>query len=160
MKKAQEHLFPEFVQAAGLIDLLQKLFIVVFTGDDNDVVIKNFVNQPMFSCDTAGPMSGPIPFEQLRLTGSMKRGPQYLGNKRINLLVDFLVFFGPLAIFSKSGIRKTDQFSAAHFSALCRASSTVLKVIMLPSSTSCIDLFSRSRLAGEPYCYRLLQIPL
>jgi len=94
-------------------------------------------------------MSGPIPFEQLRLTGSMKRGTQYLGNKRIDLLVDFLVFFGPLAIFSKSGIRKTDQFSAAHFSALCRASSTVLKVIMLPSSTSCIDLFSRSRLAGE-----------
>jgi len=62
LKKAQEHLFPEFVQAAGLIDLLQKLFIVVFTGDDNDVVIKNFINQPMFPCDTAGPMSGPIPF--------------------------------------------------------------------------------------------------
>jgi len=61
-----------------LLDALEViLFIMVLAGDNNDMIGKNFINQPVLSRNTAGPMPRQIFLQRLRFTCSVKRVPQY-----------------------------------------------------------------------------------
>jgi hypothetical protein len=153
-----------------------KELVMIFAGGNYYMIGKDFINQPMFLGDAAGPKSGQIPFKWFRFAGSVKRIPHYLGNKCIDLINYFFVFFGPLAVFGKSGFFKTDEepsgkplgifvgkeiyytggvpppsnHRAAHSSAHCRACSMVSKEIrFFPRSTFSTAFSKCSLLAGE-----------
>ena len=108
------------------------------------------VNQTMLLSDTARPITGKVFFQRFRLASPVKRIPLYLNNKFTELLINVLVFFFPLAEFSKRISMKANHNSAARSLAHCIACSAVSKVrIFFPSFTSLIALSKFSRLAGE-----------
>ena len=45
---------------------------MVFAGDNNYLIRKNLINNPVFLSNTARPMAGKVPFQRFRFAGSMK----------------------------------------------------------------------------------------
>ena len=110
---------------------------------------KDFINQPVFFRNTAGPMPRQIFFQWLRFADSVKRVPQYFGNQGINLAKYFFIFRSPLPVVIKSGFFKTDHRAAVCPSADCIACSSVLKETIFPRLMFSIAVSRCSRLAGE-----------
>ena len=114
-----------------------------FAGSNNNLMIQNFINQPVFPGDAARPVSSPIPLERLRLAGSVKGISHYFCYQGTYLVKNLCIIFFPLSIFSESSICKTNHCFAA-----CSACSGVSKVTNFPSSASLMTFSMCSRLAG------------
>jgi len=127
-----------------------RLLIMKFAGDNNCMIGKNFINQPVFLGNTARPISRQIPFKRLRFAGSVKRVPQYFGNQSIDFTENLFVFLCPLPVINESSFLKTNHDAAARSSAQWIACSSVSKETMfLPCSTFLIAFSKWLRLAGE-----------
>jgi|GEM_PF-2876566 len=130
----------------------EKLFVMVLTRNNNNMIRENLVNKSMFLCDAAGPMSRQIPSKRFRLASSMEGFSYDFDYQLINFIKNFYIIFGPLAVLSKGRFGKTDHFLFFDC-AQVMASSKVEKVITFPCSTSRIDFSRCSRLAGERQRY-------
>jgi len=123
---------------------------MIFTGDNDNLSVLDFVNQTMFIGDAAAPMAGQIMLERFGLADPVERVSDYIFDKGVNLFKDFPVFFSPLHILKKGIVLKNNHlFLLCSFSALIRSSSVSKEMRFFPSSTFFIASIKRLRLAGE-----------
>ena len=122
--------------------------IMVFTGDNDDMIRKNPIHQTMLLGNTARPMPRQISIQRLRFAGSVKGVPQYFTNHRIDLVENLFVIPSPLPVISESGFLKTNHNPAACSSAWWIACSRLSKdTRFLPCSALLIAFSKWQRLA-------------
>jgi hypothetical protein len=124
------------------------LFVMVFAGDNNNLIRKSFIDETMFLSNSARPMPRHIPFKRFRLARPMKRVSRNFGNQLIDFTKNLYVFFDPFFLLGEGGFRKTNHYFILDL-AQAMASSSVAKVIIFPCSISRIDFSRCSRFAGE-----------
>jgi len=59
---------------------------MIFTGDNNNLSVFDFVNQTMFICDAAAPVAGKTVFKRFRLANSVEGVAHYIVNQRMRRL--------------------------------------------------------------------------
>ena len=65
---------------------------MIFTGDNNNLRVLDFVNKPMFIGDTAGPVSGKTVFKRFGFANSVKGVAHYVVNQRCYFIKSICIY--------------------------------------------------------------------